>query len=47
MTDKIAVALGLVILVALGIDWQVYNWDGTLFLARKLIMLIEWLAFWR
>ena len=47
MTDRIALALGLVILVILGIDWQVYDWAGTLFLARKLSVLIEWLAFWR
>ena len=47
MTDRIAVVLGLVVLVALGIDWLGFGWDGTLFLARKLSGLIEWLAFWR
>ena len=47
MTDRIAVVLGLLILIALGLDWQVYDWQGTVFLSRKLSGLIEWLAFWR
>lgn len=47
MNNQIAIALGLLILVFLGVD-KVYNdWSMTLFLARKLADLIEWLAFWR
>ncbi|WP_299842372.1 hypothetical protein [uncultured Roseovarius sp.] len=47
MTNQIAVVLGCIILIALGIDWYSYDWAGTLFLSRKLADLIEWLAFWR
>ena len=47
MTNQIAVGLGLLILVALGVDWQLYDWTNSLFLARKFTDLIEWVAFWR
>ncbi|MCM2562161.1 hypothetical protein M8756_08335 [Lutimaribacter sp. EGI FJ00015] len=47
MTNQIAIALGLLILAALGYDH--YSQDGAalLFLAKKGLALIEWLAFWR
>ena len=47
MTNQLAIILGLIIVTALAIDAYSFNWDGTLFLARKLTDLIEWLAFWR
>lgn len=47
MTDQIALGLGLVILVALGLDFGLAGGDGTLFLAQKLLEVIHWLAFWR
>lgn len=47
MTNQIAVALGLLIVIGLGIDWQMFGWENTLFLARKFTDLLEWLAFWR
>ncbi|MCZ7675717.1 MAG: hypothetical protein M5U35_07415 [Roseovarius sp.] len=47
MTNQLALLLGAAIAIALGIDWQVFDWAGTLFLARKLIDLIEWMQFWR
>lgn len=47
MTNQIAVFLGALILLGLGIDWLVYDWTHSLFLARKLTDLIEWLKFWR
>jgi hypothetical protein len=47
MTNQIAVVLGLLILAALALDAQLYEWSNTLFLARKLMDLIEWMAFWR
>lgn len=47
MTNQIALVLGALILIGLGIDWQVYDWSNTLFLARKFTDLLEWLAFWR
>lgn len=47
MTNQIAIGLGLLIAVFLGIDAMVYDWSNTLFLAKKFADLIEWLAFWR
>lgn len=47
MTNQIALFLGVLILIGLGVDAVYFDWSGTIFLARKLIDLIEWLAFWR
>jgi len=47
MTNRIALVLGALIVLGLGIDWQLHDWSNTLFLARKLTDLIEWLKFWR
>jgi len=47
MTNQIAFLLGALILIGLGVDYYGYEWSNTLFLARKLADLIEWMAFWR
>lgn len=47
MTNQIAIILGTLIVIALGLDYQYFDWTNTLFLARKLAALIEWMAFWR
>ena len=47
MTNQIAVILGVLILTFLGVDAVYADWANTLFLARKLADLIEYLAFWR
>lgn len=47
MTNQIALALGVLILLGLGLDAMFLDWQGTLFLARKLSDMIEWMAFWR
>ena len=47
MTNTIAVFLGALILTGLAIDYATADFAGTLFLARKLLDLIEWMAFWR
>ncbi|WP_417247799.1 hypothetical protein [Celeribacter sp.] len=47
MTNQIALGLGLVIFAALGFDVTMNDGAGTLFLARKGLELIEWIAFWR
>ncbi|RKT34530.1 hypothetical protein BXY70_0548 [Roseovarius halotolerans] len=47
MTNPIAIALGGLVLVGLAVDFWSYDWSGTIFLARKMADLIEWLAFWR
>lgn len=47
MTNRIAITLGLMILVATGYDVMLNDHAGLVFLARKLLDLIEYLAFWR
>ena len=47
MTNKIAIALGVVLLFVILLDVFVYGWDLHIFLGRKLVELIEYLAFWR
>ncbi|WP_371224522.1 hypothetical protein [Roseovarius sp. 2305UL8-3] len=47
MTNTLAIGLAALILLALGLDYMLFEWGNTVFLGRKLIELIEWLAFWR
>ena len=47
MTNQIAVFLGALILIGLGVDWLYNDLGSTLFMARKFAALIEWVAFWR
>lgn len=47
MTNQIAIGLGILILVALGADFVLNDGDASLFLARKWLELLEWVAFWR
>ncbi len=47
MTDRIALFLGLMIVAALGWDYFFNDFAATFFVARKVVDLIEWLAFWR
>lgn len=46
MTNQIALVLGLLIVGAVGAD-LIFNAGGaSLFLVRKFLDLIEWVAFW-
>jgi len=47
MTNSIAIVLGLVILGALALDYAMFGFDHLIFLAKKMLALIEWMAFWR
>jgi hypothetical protein len=47
MTDRIALSLGLLIVVALGLDLYFFGSDHMVFLGKRIYELIEWLAFWR
>ncbi|VVT23091.1 Thiamine biosynthesis protein ThiC [Roseovarius sp. EC-HK134] len=47
MTNTIAIGLGGIVLVAIGADVILNDSQSTLFLGRKLIDLIEYVAFWR
>lgn len=47
MTNSIAFFLGLLILLAIGADYFFFGTEHLLFLAKKLLELMEWIAFWR
>ena len=47
MTNTIAIWIAILIAAFLGYDYYQHDWANTVFLLRKLIALIEWLAFWR
>lgn len=47
MTDGLAVLLGSIIVVLIGVDYIVADFEYSLFLIRKLVELAEYLAFWR
>ncbi|WP_181375894.1 hypothetical protein [Palleronia abyssalis] len=46
MTNRIASVLGPLVVLSIWMDVH-YDWGATLFLARELFALIEWMAFWR
>lgn len=47
MTNQLAIVLGVIIALFLGVDFTLFGGDATLFLARKLYWLIDYIAFWR
>ncbi|MBC7133963.1 MAG: hypothetical protein H5U16_12805 [Roseovarius sp.] len=47
MTTRIALCLGALIVLALGLDALRNDMAGTLLVAKKFMDLIEYLAFWR
>ncbi len=47
MTDKIALYLGLFILLAVATDLLLRGSQDVIFLGKKLTDLLHWLAFWR
>ncbi|WP_226553245.1 MULTISPECIES: glyceraldehyde-3-phosphate dehydrogenase [Celeribacter] len=47
MTNSIAVGLAIVIVIALGLDFGLTGGAGSLFLAKEILRLIHWMAFWR
>lgn len=47
MTDRIALALGAIIVALAAADLTIFHWGATLFLARKVFDFIDFLEFWR
>lgn len=47
MTNTLAVILGAILLGAIAFDYTVFDSANMLFLAKKLFVLLDWLAFWR
>ena len=47
MTNKIALWLGALIVAGFVLDQVLFEGSAIVFLARKLLDMIEWMAFWR
>ncbi len=47
MSNRLALALGLVLVTALALDLMLGDGAGTLFLLRRGFAFLQWLAFWR
>ena len=46
MTDRIALVLAVIIAGLIAADLFA-GWGATLFLARKFVIFVDWIAFWR
>ncbi|MGH1412135.1 MAG: hypothetical protein ACRBB0_01495 [Pelagimonas sp.] len=47
MTNQLAIIIGLALVGAVAADVFLADGMSTLFLARKLFVLLDWVAFWR
>lgn len=47
MTNQLAIILGAVILLLVGLDVVVWDTENLLFLSKKFLELTEWVVFWR
>ena len=47
MTNKLALIIGLIIVSIFAADLFYFGWNLHLFLGRKMVEFIEYLAFWR
>jgi hypothetical protein len=47
MSDRVALIIGLILLGAIVVDAIVFDWQVQIFIGRKLMTLIEHIAFWR
>ena len=47
MTDRIALALAILLAALIGADLMLNGGNVLLFLARKFLDLMEWVEFWR
>lgn len=47
MTDRLAIFIAMVAGALLMLDFAFNSGQASLFLAKKMMDLIEWLAFWR
>lgn len=47
VTNRIAIVLGAVLIALILVDVLFFSAGGIVFLGRRLLDLIDWLAFWR
>ncbi|MEM1237743.1 MAG: hypothetical protein AAGI10_12280 [Pseudomonadota bacterium] len=47
MTNRLALILAIIIVVCIVIDQAIWSGEVLVFLGKKFMELIEWVAFWR
>lgn len=47
MSNRLALIIALVILAVIVLDFALLKGAASLFLARRFVVLIDWLMFWR
>ncbi|MDP7149810.1 MAG: hypothetical protein QGI08_08670 [Paracoccaceae bacterium] len=47
MTNTLSLYLGAAILIALGVDFLLFDWFYSIFWAKKFFEFTEYIAFWR
>lgn len=47
MTNRIALILAVLLIGAIAVDVFLFGTEHLIFLSKKMLDLIEWLAFWR
>ena len=47
MTNRIAIVLGLLLIIGIIVDLMLFGSEHMVFLGKKMFDLIEWMAFWR
>jgi hypothetical protein len=47
MNNTIAILLGIILLVAIGADIELNNSEYLILWGRELLVLLDWIAFWR
>lgn len=47
MTNKVALILAFILVAVFAVDWVIFGGAMSLFLGKKILVLITWIAFWR
>ncbi|SOC14145.1 hypothetical protein SAMN05877809_10780 [Rhodobacter sp. JA431] len=47
MTNQIAIGLAVLVVLFFGVDAMMLHGSASLFLAKEMMKLTEWMAFWR
>ena len=46
MTNSLALVLGALILIGIGVDVAIFGSEHMVFLGKKMFWLLDWIAFW-
>jgi hypothetical protein len=47
MTNTLAIWIMIVLAGCIAVDAVLFDWSGAMFLARKFLDVLRWMAFWR